>query len=212
MTRSPLALLLCSSALAGAACGGRGSPDAGLFVPQETPSRQTVTFQIANTTSSDAWVITGGSFCDPFGIDRNGSAGGFVPLELALGFQCGCECPAPPSAGPTSFHRIAAGASYAISWDARELHAVQIETSCAQGDVPGFAGASQPVPAGGYRVNLGFAAPPAGCTAIGDDASCDPSPGATPPPIQERCAADLVLPKTFALPASGDLSVPVTLD
>ena len=148
MTRSLLAIVLSASALFAAACSGGGASGDAIAIPFDTPSRQTVTFQVANTTSSDAWVITAGLYSDPFGIDRSGSTGSWVPLELALGWQCGCECPAPPPPGPTTFHRIAAGTSYAISWDARELHAVQTETECPQGAIAGFAGAPQPVPRG----------------------------------------------------------------
>jgi hypothetical protein len=205
--------------------GGSGG-DGGCFgscsdaaPPSDIPSRQTVTFELSNQTGADRFVVTQGWYCDDFGI-ASGPGGAALPLEL--GFQCLCECPNPGPVQATAYHRVAPGASYRLTWDARSLVTWSELYDCATHGWPGVPpqnevfGAHQPVGAGPYRVTFAIEQTlPSRCSPTsGDDYTCtmeQPPIGMWPTTIAQICPS--LAPQTvgFTLPQSGDLSLPVAL-
>jgi hypothetical protein len=177
----------------------------------DTPSRQTVHFVLHNNTAIDRYVVTSGWYCDPFSISK--SAGN---LPLNLGFQCLCECPALPSGEATTYHRIATGGSYDLSWDARMLIACSVSHDCGSFTIQEVVGTHQPVGPAFYQVAFGIeTALRSSCqpAANPDDYACQPSSTGAPPAgaIPAICPAGEAAATGFTLPAAGDLTVDVSL-
>jgi hypothetical protein len=187
----------------------------------DTPSRQTVQIVVTNRAAADRYLVTEGTFCDPFSVSFSQQS----PMHLTLGFQCLCECPNPGPARPATLHRLAPGDSFTLSWDARSLVTCTETVDCSTEGLPGLGtasqvvGASQPVGAGPYSVSVAaVTAVPQGCSGDGTTFTCPMSysggPGGpfnNPPAIQVECPADVTASASFELPASGDVSVPVAL-
>jgi len=181
-------------------------------VPKEIDSRQKVTFAITNNATSDRWVVMRGMFCTTFSI------GG---LQLQTGFVCGCECPNPGSARVDAYKRIAPGATYELTWDARALVTYEEALDCSMWG-PGAAqkvtrGVLQPVKAGSYTATIALEETvPTKCSVSGDEATCPWSyggfTGSVPGQIAARCESTKSADKTFTLPASGDIVVPISLE
>jgi hypothetical protein len=201
-----------SSADAATACGPGAS----------VPSRQTVEVVVTNQAAADRYLVTAGTFCDPFSVSFSQQNA----LPLTLGFQCVCECPNPGPARPATLHRLAPGESFTLRWNATALTTCTETVDCAAmgwkglGTASQLVGASAPVGPGPYGVSVGaLAAVPQGCFGDGTTFNCPMSwgggnpggPNGIPPAIQTVCPADAFASVSFELPASGDVSVPVAL-
>lgn len=183
-------------------------PFRGVAIPAEEASTQTVTFEVSNTSTSALYVLTEGAWCDAFdvGVPRN------------LGFQCGCECPPPPTPFGRTYRRVEAGGAYAFTWDARSLATLAYDTPCGPvhlGDTaPLVGGALHPVAPGSYSIDVAYETSiPANCNVNGDELFCDSFEPAqeTPPPVAELCPATQTVGVPFTLPATGDITVPVII-
>jgi hypothetical protein len=177
---------------------------------QSVPSNQMVTFRLENTGSTDVWAATQGNFCDAFAIDQNSPTAAHI--DLSFGFQCGCECPAPPDPHAGTLARIAPGATYDITWDARRLQTAPWISDCG----PGFCleeltGAMGLLGAGNYSVTVGlFNEPPTNCGSGADLVSCNPQfNGGFAGAIAEICPHGHTATQAFDLPENGDLIVNV---
>lgn len=183
--------------------------------PKEMASKQKVTFVITNNSKEDRWLVDSGFFCTPYDISG---------VLLSLGFKCECECANPGSAHAQGYRRIAAGATYEVTWDARALRTYEVEIDCSARGWPGMPpqkstyGVLQPVKDGAYTATFAMESSlPKECTASGDTASCSFGfmggyPGSYPPPTAARCSSTLTATATFTLASSGDVRVPVEVD
>jgi hypothetical protein len=180
---------------------------------------RTLTLVVTNEAGGDRYLITDGTFCDPYGISALG-----VEVPLRLGFQCICECPNPGPARPHTLRKLAVGESYRFTWDARELVTCSESVDCASRGWPSSGTATQivagtaAVGAGTFDATVGaVSAVPSGCSSgDGTTFTCPmgsggPFPGETPPVIQAMCTADSTASAPFALPASGDVVVAISL-
>lgn len=184
--------------------------------PKEIDSRQTVTFAVKNTSSADRWVVLRGLFCTALSIDG---------LSLQTGFSCGCECPNPGSPRVETYRRVAPGATYEVTWDARALVTYEETLDCSTWGPSAMPvkitrGVLQPVRAGTYTASIALEETvPSSCTVTGDEANCPftyggygGSSGAPPGAIASLCESTKTATSTFVLPESGDVVVPVTLE
>ena len=194
-----------------------------LGIPENIPSRQTVTFRLTNSSSSDRFIATKGSWCDPYSV----AEGAGTPVPLTLGYQKKCDAVAKVDAIRTiQFQRVAASASFPVTWDARQLVLVGAVADC--GDSGGdhdaddrinkeyLEGVHQPVRAGPYSVAFAFESTlPADCLLSGDVATCPVSGPQQTLPYESllRCpmTSGTAAMADFTLPASGDISVPVAV-
>lgn len=190
---------------------------------EAVPSRQTVTFQISNSSGAERWVAldTGSQEYSPISCEGYGLMRANSPLHRLPGFQCGCECPNPGSPR-YSLKRVPAGGSLTVTWDARALAARAYAVDCSLqgwpngGKVTMSRVALRPVEAG--PIDATFAvlpAVPADCRAGAspDTAECGGPSGYAPGmfgPFAQTCRP-APLRVSFVLPAAGDLSVPVSL-
>lgn len=187
--------------------------------PAEIPSKQTVTFNITNATTSDQYVVTDGWYCTPFGIDKV-SDGGVASLFLQTGFPCPCECPAVGPPVPLTFRRIGPGESFSMTWDARDLVTYTEAYDCSH-DWPGegvqhfLTGVAVPVNVGTYRVTFGMESTlPTACSDAGPSYRCDTqSGGGSPAPddLAAICPTTKTATATFFVPAAGNVVVPVSI-
>jgi hypothetical protein len=203
---------------AGDAGTGDSDADGAATCPEsDVPARQTVQIVVTNSSPFDRYLITGGTFCDPFSVSFSHQAA----LPLAVGFQCICECAPPPLPGPSALRRLMPGDSTTLSWDARSLTTCTATVDCASQGWPGVpnktqtVGALRPVQTGPYDVSVyALHAVPKGCQGNGTVIDCLPSgggPGGTFPAIQTSCPADIAATGSFVLPTSGDIQVPVVI-
>ena len=178
----------------------------------DVPSTQTVTFAVLNNTAVDRYLVTGGSFCDPFSVDHNG-----IVVPLQLGFQCLCECPGIPSPAAVVFHLLKPGEKYNVTWDARSLVTCSKARDCGQGFVvQELTGGHQPVAAQNYNVTFGVELTlPSGCNpgSSPGDYVCTPMASMGPPAasVQSLCPAFSNTAEAVFLPTSGDITVNVPL-
>ena len=212
-------ITLCLAASSFVACDFRKL----LHIPEDIASRQTVTFRLTNASSSDRFIATKGSWCDPYSV----AEGAGTPVPLTLGYQKKCDAVAKVDVIRTiQFERVAAGASFPATWDARRLVLVGAVADC--GDSGGdhdaddrinkeyLEGVHQPVSAGPYAVAFAFESTlPADCTLTGDVATCPVSGPQETLPYEAllRCpmASGTAAMASFTLPASGDISVPIAV-
>lgn len=187
--------------------------------PVEIPSRQSVTFRFTNKTGSERFIATAGNNCTPFGMAME-SNGRSVVVPLEIGFQCPCECPRPGDTVPTAFHRIAAGETYTVAWDARVLSMWREIENCLQGPpapqhVSVVTGVLQPAVPGTYTATFGIEwVLPLSCVGTDPDYQCDVSYDANPVSmdIAPTCSTTDTLPAVFSLPATGDVDVPIVIE
>jgi hypothetical protein len=197
-----------SSSGAGASTGSGGASTCDGLA--EEPSTQTVEVVLTNGAAVDRYVMVGASGCDSFIVERMGESG-YEVVPQSVGYQCGCECPAPGPPGPTALQHIAPGDSLTLTWDARELEGCVEEIDCQESY--GFEGTAMvaygfpvPAPSGEYRLTYRiYETPPDYCTSPGEDYGCVPDQTAS-------CEADLTAEATFTLEDTGDVSIPVTVD
>jgi hypothetical protein len=188
-------------------------------VPPDDSSRQTVRF---NFPAGSGWLVTQGQGCGPLDIEQVGSAGS-EPLDLGLPYQVICEGPPPPSTGATTVVDLSAGATAAVTWDARALVTYDVCTDCSaqgwtgEGVVHSTGGFYRAVSAGHYRATfsvaddvstLGCQRPPPGTSG---PVYCNPpyDGGASYGEPYALCNAQRVITVEFDLPASGDVDVEV---
>ena len=185
--------------------------------PPDTPSRQTVRFHFASTSSS--FLVSRGYECSPITIARYAETG-TTPLTVDLLTQIFCEGPVPPSPGPASAVALNQPGGPVLAWDARELEAHQACVDCSTRGWTGMASypvvvyARVPVSAGHYRATFAVLdSLPSVCrSADGITATCTTTYGPFPniPSQVSLCPSSRSLSVEFDLPASGDVDVTVT--
>lgn len=90
----------------------------------DDPVLAKIHLRVENVSGADRYVALPdvsnaypGPRCTAFSIDQGGK-----PLGLVRGFQCVCECAAPPSEYRQEYRRLAAGESFELAvWDGRSL-------------------------------------------------------------------------------------------
>lgn len=165
-----------------------------------------VTFVVENTTAEDRYVVTSGMFCtviDP-GVDTE------------LGFQCGCECPAPPDPSFTGLKLLAPGETHEIVWDGRELVTFTETLDCGGGfTVEELGGNLENVSFGTYAARVPFTrSVPGNCSPSGTAGEyfCNPAGGGgAPPAIADICPAEGIATTTYTIQSSGDQTVMVSI-
>ena len=201
--------------------GGVGL-DTTVQIPQEIPSRQSVTFRVTNSTSFVRYLAArsdgffGGPYCSSYAISQ-----GTTNLTLAIPFQCGCECPQPHQPGITELWSISPGQTKDLVWDARALATYSTMMTCGSLSPPGPAfpparvlhGVWQPVAAGNYQATLiTKSTVPTSCQETNAIVSCDywteDQYGAS---LGGICDRTTTVKADFDLPAEGDVIVPITL-
>ena len=192
---------------AGTGGSGRGGSGGALV---EEPSKQTVTFHLTTSAGASRWVGFNGMGCSVFSIERRNPT---AIVHTALASPCGpcASCPNPPS-GTTVVRAVTTASSVDILWDARETTAVRETVTCGDGGFGSYDHAfSKPVPPGRYVARLAaFGSLPASC---GTNGICSP-PVTTIEmalPYASICASDAPVEVEFDLPATGNLTVPVSV-
>jgi hypothetical protein len=188
-------------------------------IPVELPSRQKVTFRVTNGASAVRYAGASsegvmGSYCSPYAISQ-----GTTDLKLAIPYQCGCECPAPPAPGLTELLAISPGQTKDVVWDARALETYSVVRPCSPTWGPSAPPASviygvwQPAPPGNYQVTLIVkSSVPTACKANNEDVACDYwSEDEYGRWLGGICDRTTTVKATFDLPETGDVIVPVTL-
>lgn len=151
----------------------------------EVASTRQIIYQVTNQTTEDRYLVLEGRDC--LGLDPS--------VPLALSFQCGCECPPPPAAGPVRLLRVPPGATRSLTWDTRELHTWRVPIECGPDfTVEDVRGALAPVPDGTYPTRIAFERSlPSFCGPAGgsdpDVFECDPTSDVpeAPPVISVLC-------------------------
>lgn len=219
----PLSVALDAGAAdAGAADANNGTNNGATCTPDDAggpmASTQTVRFQLTNTSSVVAFVASEGSWCAPFEV--RAGAGGRLPLSFNGWPEC--EGPQAPPGSVTQWLEIAPARTATLTWDARRLVPSHYCVDCGARGWSGLGvsevatGTPVPAPAGSYTALLGVA------RAI-DSACTLQSPGVWWCPADgfgqgqgaygdaPTCEVEAQVDVTFSLPASGDLTVPVSL-
>lgn len=106
-----------------------------------------ISVELINDTEQTFYFAGRTEGCTPFGIRRNG-----VWRPLAVGYQCGCECP-PPRDTQVETIAIAPGESHTMSWDGRVLAVYSKHTLCIEEPFPSLCigeqdGSAQPMEPG----------------------------------------------------------------
>lgn len=210
---------LASDAVDPSGLDGGGQPDTMVdAIPVDLPSRQKVIFRVTNGASAMRYLGASsegvmGSYCSPYAISQ-----GTTNLTLAIPYQCGCECPAPPSPGLTELWAISPGQSKDLVWDARALATYSTSMTCSaayHGAPPAsiLHGVWQPVAVGNYQVTLIVkSAVPTACKANNEEVACDYwSEDEYGRWLVGICDRTTTVKATFDLPETGDVIVPVTL-
>jgi hypothetical protein len=203
-------------AAADSAADGRACP-ASPVPPPDVPSRQTVRFRFAG--SSSGYLVSAGTNCLPFSITRIAD-GSRIPLDAYQPIIC--EGPAPLPPGPAAAIALTGTESPVLTWDARmvERHTACVDCSARWPSWPATGSVTYdldfyvrvPIAPDRYRATFGVLDPlPSFCTAVGDRASCTRSPGPGYPysPEFQPCQSSRTLAVDFDLPESGDVDVTV---
>ena len=185
----------------------------------EIAARQTVTIAVKNSLGADAWLVTRGDSCAPFGIGVfDGLNDNVVYFQTLAAYQCNCiECHRPPDMRASSYRRVKMGETYVLTWPATSVVACTEEMACPMGaPVKRWVAANQPVGAGLYRITVGYqtSAPGGPCTQSGEDWTCPSSmngSGPAPPFFEGLCDAPSIAQVQFTLPDSGDVMATVEL-
>lgn len=186
----------------GQASGGQASGG----VPQEDPSLQTVSFDVANRTSSEIYLVTDGSDCYPYEVEQSSTSERVILGVVGGDCPCGWAC---DYAATSHIEALAPGETRSLTWDARGLVIHQTMVSCE----PEFheaawnpVGVPYRVTPDRYQVTVGFL-----LTSTGAGGLCD-SPSTVDSGPARRCCADALVTAEFELPATGDVSVPIEVD
>jgi hypothetical protein len=179
----------------------------------DQPSRATVNFVLTNTSGEDRYVATSGRYCNALAIGN-----------LTLSTQPWEEqCEGPMPIVTVTFTRIPAGGSLTVPWDARQAIGYETNVDCSlwgEPCQPTQMASLQAVAPGDYVVTFGIATLPDGgarCfTAATDQLECDTTSEGEPGFIS-ACPANALggtassIVQSFAVPASGIATVPVTV-
>ena len=187
--------------------------------PENIPSHQMVTFTLLNNDTKALYIATEGMYCDAWSI---------LEISLYIGWQCGCECPAPPPPHVSKYQLLPAGESAQVIWDGRKLVTFSVPLDCSEwGDEEPWwtelDGVAQPASPGTYTFRTIISTvspvdnPDAGncwpeengdvyCEQWGDPWNDQPSE------IQQPCPATATaIDVSFELPEEGDIEVMVPL-
>jgi hypothetical protein len=200
-----------------ASSGGDSAPDGppAIETPQTIPARQKVTFRVTNGTSAPQYLGVEGIYCAPFAINQ-----GATNLDMAIGYQCGCECPPPPGPAIAKYWVISPQQTKDLIWDARalEIYAAYSRSCATSWGMPStsvsiMGGVWQPVGPGAYTVTLTLdSAVRTSCTTAEDVVSCQwPSYGGSGGSGGQICPSGATVTASFDLPETGDIVVPVTI-
>jgi hypothetical protein len=187
--------------------------------PQAIPSHQMVTFTLANSSAEILYLAGEGMYCDGWTIQE---------ISLHIGWQCGCECPAPPPPHVSMYKPLLPGDNTEVIWDGRKLVTFSVPLDCGEWDDEEpwwteLGGVLQPASPGTYTFRTIINStnpvddPDAGncwqedngnvyCEQWGDPWNEQPSE------IQQLCPAITTVETSFELPETGDIDVLVTLD
>ena len=182
--------------------------------PQAIPSHQNVIFRVTNSTAAARYVGTDGYYCAAYAIDQ-----GSTNMTMAIGYQCGCECPQPPNPALFRYLVISPQQTKDLVWDARALRTYSTLEDCSNWGpfAPPAAvtnGVWQPVGPGSYRVTLTLESVlPQGCTETDEVVFCSfPSyGGGMGGGGGGICPSSATVQASFDLPENGDVVVPITL-
>ncbi|MCK6547249.1 hypothetical protein L6R52_15465 [Myxococcota bacterium] len=180
-------------------------------VPVEEPSRQNVTFRIHNASGADVYLVTSGWLC------RALNPG----VVTTFGLQCLCECGNPGGPGAYSYSRLAAGESYTMYWDARELALVGHPVDCAARGWPGappsteLVGSLRPAAPGPYVASVAYErTAPTRCLEVGPgqwECSAGTPREGMAPPLAELCPSTETASAEYVLAESGETFVDIEL-
>lgn len=175
-----------------------GSSDTGATlcetIPEEPlPAVLEVSLEILNDTAEPVYVLGPASFCSEYAVARNGRS---VPIRN--GFQCGCECPGPPT--PTAEAvALDPGQTLVLTWDGRALVFYEEHYLCDDECWSDVVGAEQPLESGPITMTIPV------YDAAGVARQFD-----TLGSQEEICESPLSFSVDFEL-GTGDLTVPVAL-
>ena len=182
--------------------------------PQAIPSDQNVIFRVTNSTAAESYLGTDGYYCAAYAIDQ-----GSTHMTMAIGYQCGCECPQPPAPALFRYLVIPPQQTKDIVWDARALRTYSTLEDCSDwGPLAMRAtvmnGVWQPVGPGSYRVTLTLeSVVPPGCTEANEIVTCTfPAYGGMSGGMGGGiCPSSATVQASFSLPENGDVIVPIAL-
>ncbi len=168
--------------------------------PMATPSNREVRIHV--TGPSDAFVVTEGDACSPFGVEG---------VRLALPSHCGCECaPYAATVGGTQL-----GEGVTVTWNASTLRTYRSACEeCLSDEAPAYRTGAvwDAVPAGTYEIELiVLDAPPSGCNQEGDTLRCmglGPADGTL---CTNYTYESRTVTVEVELPAEGDVDVDVVI-
>jgi hypothetical protein len=189
------------------------APPATIENPQTIPSHQNVIFRVTNRTAASSYLGTVGFYCAAYAIDQ-----GSTSLTMAIGYQCGCECPQPPTPAISQYLVISPEQTKDLVWDARALKTYSTSQNCTYAGAPwGTAAIShgvwQPVGPGSYQVTLTLnSVIPTSCTEANEIVTCQfPAYGGGGSTGGGICPSSATVKASFDLPENGDVIVPITL-
>ena len=182
--------------------------------PTTIPARQKVTFRVTNRTSAPQYLGVEGVYCAPFAISQ-----GATNLEMAIEYQCGCECPRPPGPAIAKYWVISPQQTKDLIWDARALNVyAAYSESCSSWGMPWMSvaimgGVWQPVGPGTYKVTLTLdSTVSTNCTTAEDVVTCQwPSYGGGGGNGGGICPSGATVAASFDLPENGDIIVPIAI-
>ncbi len=181
--------------------------------PEEIPARQSVVFRITNTGETVRYLSRGGYSCSAW---RLSYLDGTLPGDRAPGYQCGCECPPPPSSAVAGYAILSPGEAIDFTWDGRvEIWYLAYYRDCSyyvgNRTYPMYSSVAQPAPAGRYTVTVGVDdTVPSTCSATEESVTC-PSAMYGSALGEVSCSRPSPITTTFELPESGDIVVPISI-
>lgn len=183
---------------------GVPAPDARCLPPEE-PSTRTIYFDIKNTKTSDIYVVTSGSQCTPNPVRAAGASIDLIQGLLGGDCPCGVAC---DGESRSNTQKLGPGGTVTLTWDGRELKLgwAKVPDPCdpsGNRTISELRSVARCVTSGDYTVTIGyFLAPP--CAYCGARPTYDDS-------FILPCEADHYQSATFALPATGDVRVPIDI-
>ncbi len=176
---------------------------------EDVASTQTITINVQNTTASTVYVVSQGFSCAAYDVGAS----------LGIGWQCGCECPAPSPPSATELRRLDPGQIYTFTWDGRVADFLVRRFDCTDGgassfEIDDYHSKAVPVSPGPRTIQVPYnLAVPAGCLPEQNGVvTCDMmvGNGESPPTIMEMCPSEQVASANINL-MSGDQTVDVLI-